>query len=54
MVQIACSFFVDDFALCVSRKTLNRMERAMQLCVNSVQDWTVFSQTLTLFWEKRL
>ena len=31
-----CSLFVDDFALCVSGKTLNRVERAMQLCVNSV------------------
>jgi len=27
-----CSLFVDDFALCVSGKTLNRVERAMQLC----------------------
>ena len=34
-----CSLFVDYFALCVSGKTLNRVERAMQLCVNSVQDW---------------
>ena len=34
-----CSFFVDDFALCVSGKTLNRVERAMQLCVNSVHKW---------------
>ena len=25
--------------LCVSRKTLNRVERAMQLCVNSIQKW---------------
>ena len=33
---IDCSLFVDDFALCVSGKTLNRVERAMQLCVNSV------------------
>ena len=33
------SLFVDDFALCVSGKTLNRVERAMQLCVNSVQKW---------------
>ena len=24
-----CSLFVDDFALCVSEKTLNRVERAM-------------------------
>ena len=34
-----CSLFVDDFALCVSGKTLNRVERAMQLRVNSVQKW---------------
>ena len=34
-----CSLFVDDYALCVSGKTLNRVERAMQLCVNSVQKW---------------
>ena len=34
-----CSLFVDNFALCVSGKTLNRVERAMQLCVNSVQKW---------------
>ena len=34
-----CSLFVDDFALCMSRKTLNRVERAMQLCVNSIQKW---------------
>ena len=32
-----CSLVVDGFALCVSGKTLNRVERAMQLCVNSVQ-----------------
>ena len=34
-----CSLFVDYFALCVSGKTLNRVERAMQLCFNSVQEW---------------
>ena len=34
-----CSLFVDDFALCVSGKTLNGVERGMQLCVNSVQNW---------------
>ena len=34
-----CSLFVDDFALCLSGKTLNRVERGMQLCVNSVQKW---------------
>ena len=25
--------------LCVRGKSLNRVERAMRLCVNSVQDW---------------
>ena len=34
-----CSLFVDVFALCVSGKTLNRVERVMQLCVNSIQEW---------------
>ena len=34
-----CSLFVDDFVLCVSGKMLNRVERAMQLCVNSVPKW---------------
>ena len=34
-----CSLFVDDFASCVSGKTINRVETAMQLCVNSVQEW---------------
>ena len=34
-----CSLFVHDFALCVSGTTLNRVERAMQLCVNTVQEW---------------
>ena len=34
-----CSLFVDDFALCVSGKTLNRVERVMQLCVSSIQEW---------------
>ena len=34
-----CSLFVDDFALCVHGKTLNRVETAMQLSVNSVQVW---------------
>ena len=29
-----CSLFVDDFALCVSGRTLNRVERAKQLCVS--------------------
>ena len=36
---MACSLFVNNFALCVSEKTLNRVERAMQLCVNSIQEW---------------
>ena len=36
---IDCSLFVDDFALCVSGKTLNRVERIIQLCVYSVQKW---------------
>ena len=30
---------MDDFALWVSGKMLNRVERAMQLCVNRVQKW---------------
>ena len=30
-----CSFFVDDFALCVSGKTLNRVERAR--CQNGIR-----------------
>ena len=34
-----CSLFVDDFSLCVSGKTLKRVERAMQLCVNRGQEW---------------
>ena len=34
-----CSLFVDDFALCVGGKSLNRVERDMQLCINSIQDW---------------
>ena len=34
-----CSLFVDDFALCMSGKTLNRVERDMQQCINSVQKW---------------
>ena len=36
---IDCSLFVDDFALCVSGKTLNRVERIIRLCVYSVQKW---------------
>ena len=35
---VDCSLFVDHFALCVSGKTLNRVERVMQLCVNSIQE----------------
>ena len=34
-----CSLFVDDFALCVSGGMLARVERAMLLCVDSVQQW---------------
>ena len=34
-----CSLFVDDFAVCLSGKTWNRVERVMQLCVNRVQKW---------------
>ena len=34
-----CSLFVDDFAMCVSGKVLNRVERARQLFVNSLQKW---------------
>ena len=33
------SLFVDDFALCVKGATLHRVERHLQLCVNSVQTW---------------
>ena len=33
------SLFVDDFALCVRGSALHRVERALQLCVNKVQDW---------------
>ena len=40
--------FVDDFALCVSGKTLNRVERAMQLCVNSVQKWCLRTASSSL------
>ena len=31
------SLFVDDFALCIRGSTFARVERAMQLSVNSVQ-----------------
>lgn len=31
--------FLDGFALCVGGKSLCRVERAMQLCVISVQIW---------------
>ena len=47
-----CSLFVDDFALCVwggGGISLNRVERAMELCVNGIQDWvlkTIFSSQL--------
>ena len=33
------SFFVDDFALRVRDESSCRVERAMQLCVYSVQAW---------------
>ena len=33
------SLFVDDFALCICAKSLPHVQRLMQLCVNSVQDW---------------
>ena len=33
------SLFVDDFALCVRGATLPRVQRHLQLCVNSVQKW---------------
>ena len=51
-----CSLFVDDFAVCVcvcggggGGISLNRVERAMELCVNGIQDWvlkTIFSSQL--------
>ena len=46
------SLFVDDFALIVRGKSLARVEREMQLCVNSVHKWVVengfkFSTTKT-------
>ena len=46
------SLFVDDFALIVRGKSLARVEREMQLCVNSVQKWVIengfkFSTTKT-------
>ena len=34
-----CSLFVDDFALCVSASTIEHAERALQGCVNKVQEW---------------
>lgn len=34
-----CSLFVQDFALFVWGKSLNRVERALQLYVNIIQDW---------------
>ena len=33
------SLFVDDFSLCVRGSSLHRVERALQLSVNSVQSW---------------
>ena len=29
---------VDDFALCMQDKSLNRVEKVMHLCVNSIED----------------
>jgi len=34
-----CSLFVQDFALFVWGKSLNRVERALQLYVDIIQDW---------------
>ena len=39
MLKGTDSLFVDDFALCVWGRSVQRVERAMQLCVNSVQNW---------------
>ena len=33
------SLFLDDCALCVRGRSVQRVERAMQLCLNSVQNW---------------
>eukprot|EP00916_Digyalum_oweni_P019426 GHVL01032319.1.p1 GENE.GHVL01032319.1~~GHVL01032319.1.p1 ORF type:complete len:920 (-),score=34.35 GHVL01032319.1:223-2982(-) len=33
------SLFVDDFALCVRGKSLHRVERQLQLCIDKVQKW---------------
>ena len=54
-----CSLFVDDFALCVSASTIGRAERALQGCVNKVQEWVCkngfkFSENKTVaihFWK---
>ena len=51
--------FVDDFALCVSASTIGRAERALQGCVNKVQEWVCkngfkFSENKTVaihFWK---
>ena len=32
------SLVMDDFGLCMCGKSLNRVERATQLCINNVQD----------------
>ena len=51
-----CSLFVEDF---VSEKMLNRVERAMQLCVNSVQKWVsengfkFISKTVCIYFDQQ-
>ena len=45
--------FVDDFELCARGKALCRVERAIEVCVNSVQTWIpenrfIFSNLETL------
>ena len=45
--------FVDDFELCARGKALFRVERAIEVCVNSVQTWIpenrfIFSNLETL------
>ena len=54
-----CSLFVDDFALCISASSLRCAERALQGCVNKVQEWVCkngfkFSENKTVaihFWK---
>ena len=43
-----CSLFVDDFALCVSGRTLNRVERAMQRCVKQRSEMGVWERLQAL------